>query len=165
MYVIGVVLRPQGLKGEIKIESISTYPERFKKLKKIFIKKDDFQAYSIENVRIADKFVYLKLNDIDNRDQAENFRGCEVFIEESELLKLSEHEYFYHDLIGCRVFTEEKKYIGKLVQISQYGSNDVYTVKDEAGKEVLIPAIREVIKHVDIIKKEIHIQVLEGLID
>lgn len=165
MYVVGIVLKPQGIKGELRIKSVSPNPERFKTLKKIFIKKETIQTYSIQSVRISERFVFLKLAEINSRDEAEYFRGCEILIEESDLLELNDHEYFFHDLIGCGVYSEDGLYLGELILISQGGSNDIYTIKNESGKEILIPAISEVIKQVDLDKKEIKIHLLEGLID
>lgn len=165
MYVIGIVLKPQGLKGEIKVKSISPYPERFKLLNKIFVKKEKIQAYSIQSVRVSDKFVFLKFNEINNREQAEDLRDCEILIEKSDLLELKDQEYYIHDLIGCQVCTNDGQDIGELVQVSQFSSNDVYVVKNNQGKEILIPAISEVIRQIDLEKKIITIQLLEGLLD
>jgi len=165
MYVVGQVLKPQGVKGEIKIKSISSDPKRFKKLKKIYIQKEKFTSYSIESVRISNKFVFLKLLGINNREDTEILRGCDILIDESDLIDLSPGEYFIHDLIGCQVVSEDGLELGELIDVSQFSSNDVYVVKDEAGKEILIPATKEVIKQVDLDQKKILIHLLEGLLD
>ena len=165
MYVVGQVLKPQGIKGEIKVKSVSPDPKRFKTLKKIYIQKENLETYSIESVRISNKFVFLKLSEINNREDTEKLRGCDILIEESDLINLLPGEYFIHDLIGCQVVTEEGLKVGELIDVSQYSSNDVYVVKNEAGEEVLIPAIKEVIRQVDIVQKKIIVNLLEGLID
>ena len=165
MYVVGQVLKPQGVKGEIKVKSISSDPERFKKLKKIYIQKEKLNTYSIESVRISNKFVFLKLLEINNREDTEILRGCDILIDESDLIDLLPGEYYIHDLIGCRVVTEDGLELGELIDVSQFSSNDVYVVKNGAGKEVLIPATKEVIKQVDIEQKKIVVHLLEGLID
>lgn len=165
MYVVGQVLKPQGIKGEIKVNSISPNPERFKSLKKIYIQKENLDTYSIESVRISNKFVFLKLLGINNREDTETLRGCDILIDESDLIKLSPGEYFVHEVIGCQVVSEDGLKLGEVIDISQYSSNDVYVVKNEAGKEVLIPATIEVIKQVDIEQKRIVVHLLEGLLD
>ena len=165
MYVVGKVLKPQGIKGEIKVESISPNPQRFKTLEKVFIEKETLKTYSIESVRISDKFVFLKLIGIDNRQESESLRGSDVLIDKSELIDLAEDEYFVHDLIGCKVVTDEGLMLGNLIDVSQYGGNDIYVVKNDAGKEILIPATKEVIKQVDIQNNEIEVHLLEGLLD
>jgi len=165
MYVVGQVLKPQGIKGELKVISISPNPDRFKTLKKIFIKKENLTSYSIESVRISDKFVFLKLFGINNRDDSENLRGCDILIDKSDLIDLLPDEYFIHDLIGCQVVTEEGLNLGDICEVSQYSGNDVYVVKNDVGKELLLPATKEVIKQVDIKNKKIFIHLLKGLLD
>lgn len=165
MYVVGKVLKPQGIKGEIKIKSVSPNPQRFKTLKKVFIKKETLKTYSIESVRVSDKFVFLKLLGINNREESEILRGCDILIDKSELIDLVANEYFVHDLIGCRVVTEDGLILGELIDVAQYSSNDVYVVKNDVGKEILIPAAKEVIKQVDITNKQIKVHLLEGLLD
>ncbi len=165
MYVIGIILKPQGLKGEIKVRSISPYPERFKLLNKIFIKKESIQTYTVQSVRVSGRFVFLKFDEINNRDQAENLRDCEILVEKSDLLELKDQEYFIHDLIGCRVYSEDGQEIGDLIEVSQFSSNDIYVVKNNQGKEILIPAISEVIRQIDLKTRTITIHLLEGLVD
>ena len=116
-------------------------------------------------VRFSNKFVFLKLLGINNREDTETLRGCDILIDESDLIKLSPGEYFVHEVIGCQVVSEDGLKLGEVIDISQYSSNDVYVVKNEAGKEVLIPATIEVIKQVDIEQKRIVVHLLEGLLD
>lgn len=165
MYVVGQVLKPQGIKGEIKVKSISSTPERFKKLKKIYIQKENLLTYLIESARISNKFVFLKLLGINNREDSELLRGCDILIDKSDLINLFPDEYFVHDLIGCQVITEDGLKLGELIDVSQYSSNDVYVVKNEAGEEILLPATKEVIKQVNTDQKEIIVYLLEGLLD
>jgi 16S rRNA processing protein RimM len=165
MFIVGQVLKPQGIKGEIKVKSISPNPERFKTLKKIYIQKEDLIPYSIEAVRISNKFVFLKIFGINNRDDTENLRGCDILIDDSDLIDLLPGDYFIHDLVGCQVVTEDGLKLGELKDVSQYSSNDVYVVKNEAGKEILLPATKEVIKQVNIDQKKITVHLLEGLLE
>ena len=166
MYLIGYILKPQGLKGEVKIDSVSPYLERYNRLDKVLLKlKDNKQTYSIEKVRISGRFVYIKFSEINSRNEAEVLRKAEILIEEKDLIEPGENEYFIHDLIGCQVISENKDVIGVLTDVVQITSNDVYVVQSSQGNEVLIPATEEVVKQVNIEKKQIIIHVLEGLLD
>jgi 16S rRNA processing protein RimM len=166
MYLIGYVLKPQGIKGEIKVDPVSSDPRRYKQLDKIYIDfEENKQIYIVERTRIADRFVFLKLRGIESRDDAENLRGREILIREEDLIQPAENEFFIHDLIGCQVVTSEGQIIGILRNVMQLGSNDVYAVENNSGEEILIPAIKDVVKRVDVANKRITIHLLEGLVD
>ena len=166
MYLIGYILKPQGLKGEVKVESVTPYLERFNRLDRVFLQlKEKKQTYSIENVRILDRFVYLKFTEINSRDDAELLRTAEVLIEEKDLIQPAQDEYFIHDLIGCQVISENNDVIGVLSDVVQMSSNDVYVLKNGEGIEILIPATKEIVKRVNVGQKQIIIHVLEGLLE
>jgi len=165
MYIVGYVLKPHGIKGEVKINPVSPRLERFKYLNRIHIRKDSVKTYSIEHLRITGGFVYLKFHQINSRTDAEELRGCEVLINDSQLINLEEDEYFVHDLIGCVVKTEDGQTLGILTDIWQNSSNDVYVVRNKMGREILLPAIKDVLKSVEIENKKIIVHILDGLID
>ena len=166
MYLIGYILKPQGLKGELKVESVTPYLERFNRLDRVFLQlKEKKQTHSIENVRISDRFVYLKFTEINSRDDAELLRTAEVLIEEKDLIQPAQDEYFIHDLIGCQVISENNDVIGVLSDVVQMSSNDVYVLKNGEGIEILIPATKEIVKRVNVGQKQIIIHVLEGLLE
>jgi 16S rRNA processing protein RimM len=164
MYLIGYVLKPQGIRGELKVDPVSSNLERFKHLDKVYLRNCKLRAFAIENVRLSDRFVFLKFSDINTRNDAELLRNCEVLIDKEALIKLSPGEFFVHDLVGCKVFTEEKDLLGKIVDVMQISSNDVYVIMNQKGQELLIPAIKDVIKRVDIKNKKIIIHLLEGML-
>jgi 16S rRNA processing protein RimM len=166
MYLIGYIIKPQGIRGEVKIDPVTPDPNRFNRLEKIFLQiQNNKQAFSIEKVRIADRFVYIKFSGINSRDEAELLRNSEVLIEGKDLIQPEKDEYYVHDLIGCQVFSEDKEEIGVLSDVVQMSSNDIYVVRSKDNAEVLIPAIKDVIKSVDIQEKEIIIHILEGLLE
>ena len=164
MYIIGYVVKPHGIRGEVKVQPISPDPDRFYQLKKVFLRMDVIQAYSIQKTRISNRFVFLKLSGVDSRNEAEILRDCEILIEKEDLIDLPSDSYFIHDLIGCEMITEEGKIVGNVVDILQMASNDVYVVNDDSGKEILVPAIKDVIKEIDIKRKKIRIHLFEGII-
>jgi 16S rRNA processing protein RimM len=164
MYLIGYILKPHGIKGEVKVDPISPYPERFNRLDRVYLKNDSIQAYSIQSVRISNRFVFLKLSEINSRSEAELLRNYEVLIDKEQLIELKADEFFIHDLVGCEVISENGDLIGKIVEVMQVSSNDIYVVQDERGREILVPAIKDVIKNIDIKHKKIKIHLMEGMI-
>jgi 16S rRNA processing protein RimM len=166
MYLIGYVLKPQGIRGEIKINPLSDNPERFRQLDTILININQVtQTYTVRQVRMDNRFVYLRLLGVETREEAAALRGGEVLIGEKNLHRPAENEFFIHDLVGCQVFSEEGSLIGRLSEVLQLTSNDIWVIIDEAKKEILIPAIQDVIRQVDVEHKKITINVLEGLLD
>ncbi len=166
MYLIGYVLKPQGIKGEIKINSVSPDIRRYKQLEKIYIVlKNEEQAYFVEKSRISNRFVFFKLRGIESRNDAEELRGGEIFIKEKDLIPPADNEFFIHDLIGCQVVSDRGQEIGVIREVLQISSNDVYVIESKSGEEILIPAIKDVIEHVDIANKRVTIHLLEGLVD
>ncbi len=165
MYLIGTIVKPQGIKGEVKVKPVSPEPDRFYDLEEIFIEFADMQPFPIERVRIGKGFVFLKLANINSRNDAESLRGKDILISKDKLINLADDEYFVHDLIGCQVVSDNGLVIGEVEDIMQNSSNDIYLVRDHHGNEHLVPAINDVIRKVDIEKKQIIIHVLDGLFE
>lgn len=164
MYLIGYILKPHGIWGEVKVNPISPYPERFNRLDRVYLRNDSIQAYSVQSVRISNRFVFLKFSEINSRSEAELLRNYEVLIAKEQLIELEADEFFIHDLVGCDVISENGDSIGKIVEVMQASSNDIYVVQDERGREILVPAIKDVIKKIDIKQKKIKIHLMEGMI-
>ena len=108
--------------------------------------------------------VFLKLKGIDTIEEAENYRNLYLRIKRDKDEKLEKDTYYIVDILGCKVYTDEQKELGEVVDVFSTGSNDVYVVKDELGKQILLPAIKDVIKNVDIENKLITVHLMEGLI-
>ena len=166
MYLVGYVLKPHGIRGDVKIEAVSSYPERFKDLEYVYIHNNNIrQIYHIQRTRISGRFVYIKFESITSRTEAEKLRGAEVLVDQKDLIQPSKDEFFIHDLIGCRVLSDEDETLGIVSDVMQMPANDVLVVKSSDNKELLLPVIKSVIKRVDIAEKKISIHLLEGLID
>ena len=164
MYLIGIILKPQGIKGEIKIKPVSPDPDRFYDLEHVFINSVEVQKYIVEKIRVSGEFVFLKFDGVNSRNEAEELRGKEILVMQDQLIDLEKNEYFVHDLIGCSVIDQNGNLVGEIVDIMQQSSNDIYVIKDSQAREHLIPAISDVIKQVDIAGKKIFIHVMEGLL-
>ena len=165
MYIIGYIIKPHGIKGEVKVKAISPYPDRFKELEQVYLEQKSLNTYSVERVRITNNYIYLKLDKINTRNEAEPLRNCDILVKKEDLISLSPDEYFIHDLIGCDIFTENGKKLGKLIDVMQMNANDVYVIRSQEGKEILLPAIKDVIKDIDIKSRKIKIHLMAGIQD
>jgi len=162
---IGQIVNTNGLKGLLKVKPFTDDITRFEDLETIYIQiKNDLVEYKIEDVKYVKNMVLLKLEGIDDINEAEKFRNFYLKINRKDAVPLEENSYFIVDLIGCKVVTEEGENLGIVDDVFPTGSNDVYVVKNELGKQILLPAIADVIKKVDIQNKQITVNLLEGLI-
>ncbi|MBQ3145220.1 MAG: ribosome maturation factor RimM [Clostridia bacterium] len=164
-FEIGQIVNTSGLKGEIKVKPFTDDIKKFNNLKTIYVSiKKDLKEFKIEHVRFSKNMVFLKLKGIDTIEEAENYKNLYLKIKRDKDEKLEEGVYYVLDLIGCTVYTDDNLKLGKVEDVFSTGSNDVYVVKDELGKQVLLPAIKDVIKSVDIENKTIIVHLMEGLI-
>jgi len=163
--IIGKIVSTQGNKGEVKVVPLTNSIDRFRKLTDIFIKKgNNKKLLNINNLKIKKNTVILKLEGIENIEKAEMIVGSFLEVKRSNAIKLPKDTYFIFDIIGLEVYTNENELLGKVENIISTGSNDVYVVKNKDKQEILIPAIREVIKNIDLEKKRISINMVDGLI-
>ena len=162
---VGQIVNTFGIKGEVKVTPFTDDMNRFDDLKKVYVKtrKDD-KLYKVENVRYHKNMVLLKLEGIENPEQAELLKNAYLEIDREDAIPLKEGQYFIVDLIGLDVYTDEGKLLGKVDDIYNTGANDIYVVKDELGKQVLLPGIKEVIKQVDLDNEKIIVHLIPGLI-
>lgn len=164
-FEIGQIVNTYGIKGFLKILPYTDDIKKFEKLKTIEInKKGTLTKYEIEEVKYSKNTVLLKLKGIDDINEAEKYRNCYIRINREDNEKLPEDTYYIVDLIGLEVVTTDGETLGKLQDIFKTGSNDVYVVKDEFGKQILLPAIESVIKEINLDKKIITVELIEGLI-
>lgn len=162
---IGQIVNTNGLKGFLKVKPLTDDITRFEKLKTIYIQKaKELIGFKIQEIKYNKQSVLLKLEGIDDITEAEKYKNFYIKISKENAVELEKNSYFIVDIIGCQVYTDENEYLGNVVDVFQTGSNDVYTLKNSEGKEILIPAIKEVIKNVDIKNKRIVIHLMDGLI-
>lgn len=166
LITIGKVLKPHGVKGEIKIEPHTDHPDRFRKLKRIFLvsTRGEQKECRVKAVRYLDQDPLLLLEGYDAPETAKVFNGWLVQVPEEEAIPLPEGSYYWFELIGMEVWSESGEKLGTITDIFQTGSNDVYVMK--AGRrEIYLPATKEVIRQVDRKTKRMIIHVLEGLLE
>ena len=164
---IGKIVNAVALRGEVKVYHYSDYKERFEELSHIYIEsKKKFIEYKIEKVRYQKDMVILKLEGIDDRNAAETLKEHDVFITEDDLRELPEDTFYVRDLIGCMVFDEKSNSdIGEITDVLQNSAQDIYVVNRENGEEVLIPAVKEFVKSIDIEQKKVTVSLISGFID
>ena len=162
--VIGEVLKSYGIKGEMKVYPLTDNIARFKKLKKVYLTDGNTESsFEVQSVRLGPKStVYLKLAGIDTPEQAQKFQGFQIRIDRSEVPPLKDR-WYYFELEGMKVY-ENDVLLGTLVQVLQTGSNDVYLVRGE-GKDICIPALKSVVKKVDVPGKRMDVILPPGLLD
>ncbi|WP_454053500.1 ribosome maturation factor RimM [Clostridium sp. Marseille-Q7071] len=150
---IGQITKPHGVRGEVKVFSLADSLEEFTVLKKVYI---DGVEREITSCKLQSDRAILKIEGIDSMDEAEKYRNKYLKIHREDAKELPEDSYYIADLIDCKVFDTEGEELGTIYDVIETGSNDVYWVKGE--KEVLIPALKDIVVKVDIENNEITIK-------
>ena len=149
--IIGEVLKPQGIRGELKIKTFTDFPQDVKAFKTVYI---DDTPYKILSFRVGgDGAAYIGLRGIPDRNAAELFRGKLLEGERDDAPALEEGQYYIVDIIGLDCETEEGEFLGKVTHIANL-SSDIYTI-EKAGKSILFPAVKGVVKKVDLDNKKL----------
>jgi 16S rRNA processing protein RimM len=162
---IGKVVALFGIRGELKVLLLTDIPNRFAGLGAVYA-GPDHRRRLIQSVRpYKGEMIVLKLEGIDDANTAESLRDQNLAIPVSELAQLPPDSYYQHDILGLMVITLDGQKLGSIVDIIVTGSNDVYVIKAPDGSQVLIPAIKDVIKQVDLIRRTMYIDPLPGLLD
>ncbi len=160
--VIGKIVAPWGVKGEVKVAIETDFPERFNRLKRVYLGEKAVSCV-LEKARLHKGHALLKLGGCDDRNAAEKLRGQLVQIPIEEAMPLGEDEYYVYQIVGLDVWTTEGEHLGRVSEVLFTGANDVYVVQGERG-EVLIPAIEDVVLEVDLAGGRLIVELLEGLI-
>ena len=162
---VGQIVNTFGIKGFVKVNPWVNDVTRFEKLKKVYIKiRNEHKELEIEEVKYHKNQVLLKFKGIDTIEQAEFLRNAIIEIDRENAIPLEKGEYFIADLLDSEVFTDEGEKLGILDDIYNTGSKDIYVVKNELGKTILLPGINDVIKEVDVENKKIIVHLLKGLV-
>ncbi len=165
-FQVGVISSTHGIGGEVKVFPTTDDAARFKKLKEVILDtgKERLTLHIVQ-VRFFKQMVILKFREFQNINEVERFRGKSLYVSRKNAVKLQKDEYFIADIIGIRVYTEEGEDLGVLSDVIQTGANDVYTVKKEGERELLIPAIKDCIRKVDVEAGRMTVRLLPGLRD
>ena len=166
LFQIGAVTSTHGLRGELKVYPTTDEPARYHKLKEVIINTGIEQlSLKIEHARLFKQMVIIKFEGFDHINEVEKFKGAKLYVTRENALELGEDEYYFADLAGLRVETEEGQLLGKVTDILQTGANDVYVIGRERQKDLLIPAIKDCVKQIDLENGRMVIHLLPGLLE
>lgn len=160
----GKIVKTKGLNGSVKVVSFLGNGSILQSIKEVFIgrEKQDAQPFTVKKIRVKGPVFFLDLDGIDDIDAAQKLVGSPVLIPSEMLEELHGDEYYWHELMGMSVVTEEGKSLGKIESIFPTGSNDVY-VCSGGEREILIPAIADVVRNIDRRNRLMVIRLIEGL--
>lgn len=165
LILVGKVIRPHGLSGLLRIRSYAESERSFINAGTVFLRSvsGECHEYSVTSVEPQKNIFLMKLEELLSKDEAEELRGAEIFISK-EALTRKDDEFFWYELLGLKVYLDTGEYVGVLSNIISTLGNDIYVVK-EGTKEILVPAVYEVIKNIDLENGTLCISALEGLLD
>lgn len=167
-FKVGKIVNTHGVRGEVRVISSTDFAEeRYAKGTELMIRHNDKDnTVIVTNHRKHKNFDLLQFEGYPSINDVEQFKGGTLYVSEAYLEELDEGEYYYHEIIGCSVVTEENIELGKVKEIIETGANDVWVVqRKDGGKDILIPYIESVVLEIDVDNKQIRIHVLEGLLD
>lgn len=160
---VGKIVNTHGLKGEVKVIPWTDSPEDFEDIPYIYIRrKTNDEKLTVSNVKYQKNNLIVKFKEINSIDEAEKYKNMVIHADRNDLWELEEGVYYIADLIGLEVYDENGK-IGVLADVFNTGANDIYDVKREGKKNLLLPVIDDVVKNIDIENKRITVHVMEGL--
>lgn len=163
---VGKIATSFGIRGEVKVIPYTDFPERFAQTKRLFLcKKDFFREVEIETVNYSGEYIIVKLMGIDSPEEAAEYRNALLQVPREDLWPLPEGSYYHFQIVGLTVFTVDRLFLGQVVDILETGCNDVYVVRDDKGKEYLLPALKDVVKEIDLEKGLMFVQPLPGLFE
>lgn len=164
-FEIGKITGTHGIRGTMRVFPTTEDPSRFERLKEIIVEiRGKRETFHIQKVAFHKQFVLLTVKEITDINVAELYKNGRILIPDAMAIPLGEDEYYNRDLYGLKVVTEEGEELGEITEIFPTGSNDVYVVKkDGKGKELLLPAIKDCIKNVDLENSVMTVKLLEGL--
>jgi 16S rRNA processing protein RimM len=161
--VIGRIVKPHGIYGEVRVEIHTDLPERFTWLEKVYLGKDEPYPIAVENVRFHKGWALLKLDGYDSREDAEELRSIWLQVPYDEGVPLEEGEYYLYEAVGLAVYTDDGDYLGEVTDILETGANNVFTIHGSQG-EILLPDTAEVIREIDFDARRVLVHLLPGLI-
>lgn len=162
---VGVITTTHGVRGEVKVYPTTDEPERFLDLDYVLLDtRKELRRLDIKNVRFFKNLVILKFDGIDNINDIEKYKGCDLWIPREEAQELAEDEYYIADLLGMKVILDDGTEFGTLKNVMETGANDVYIVDSPGHGEVLLPAIKECILDVDVEANTMTVHLMKGLL-
>lgn len=166
MIAVGKIVKTVGVKGECKVALLTDVPGRLEGLTDLRVGATEqaSEPKVVESVRAHRENVIIKLKGTDSGTDAERLKGMFLYVPPEQALRPSSTSYFVHEIVGMQVVTEEGTTVGVVSDVVKLPGSDIWLVKAD-GREIMIPAVREFIRSVDLAQKKITIHVIEGLLD
>lgn len=165
-FKVGEIANTHGLRGEVKVYPTTDDVKRFKKLKTCTLDtgREEIELH-VESCKFFKQFAILKFKEFNNINEVEIYKRCGLYVNREQAVKLEKDEYYIADLIGITVYNEDDTVLGILKDVIETGANDVYLIKMENGKELMVPALKECILEVNVEESRMKVHLLEGLLD
>ena len=156
LYLTGIILKPKGLKGEVKVEVITDFPESFLSRQEYYAGKsvDSVERLKVKKASLAGGFAWLFFDGIDNMEKAEALSGWQLFVEEDQLLPQPDNRAYLHEIIGMKVLDSHRREVGVVTNVIRMPAHEVYEVQVD-GKKILLPAIDEFVEEFNLGEKYI----------
>ena len=162
LITIGIVAAPFGVKGEVKVQILTDFPQRFNDLRAVRLIGENSFILEIESTRFHKNCVLIKFKGIDTIEAADALRSARLVVDEDERVKLPPGSYFLDQIIGLKVYDARRDVLlGRVTEVIQNPANDVYCVTGDDGHEILIPAIKSVVKNIDLESGVMQVEMLE----
>ncbi len=166
--ILGEILRPHGVRGELRVRALTDYPERVAKIKTVYIGRDPMEPeatpYTVQASRMHQDYLLLKLHEIPDRNDAEPLRGFFVMVDFENAVPLEEDEFYLYEVIGLRAYTPDGEWLGTVNNVIETGANDVYVVNGSRYGELLLPVHEETLVSIDFDAGKITLDLPEGLL-
>lgn len=163
---VGKIVNTHGLRGEVKVVPWTDSADVFENLSEVYIKiKNEYKKLTVSGVKYQKNNLIVKFKEYNDINEILPYKNFVLYAERSELGELPEGVYYIVDLIGLDVYTESDEYVGKIADVFNAGSSDIYDVKREGKKNLLLPVIDDVVKKVDIDTGRVTVNIMEGLDD
>ncbi len=160
---VGKIINTHGLRGDVKVTAWTDLPEDFEDIKRVYIKKHgENEMLTVSKIKYQKNNLIVKFKEINDINEAEKYKGQVLFADRDDLWELEDGVYYIADLIGLDVYDENGK-IGVIADVFNTGANDIYDVKREGKKNLLLPVIDDVVKEIDLENKKVTVHIMEGL--
>uniref|UniRef100_A0A7C1FE02 Ribosome maturation factor RimM n=1 Tax=Ammonifex degensii TaxID=42838 RepID=A0A7C1FE02_9THEO len=162
---IGEIVAPHGYRGAVRVLPLTDFPDRFRGMTRIIVcQKGERKSYAVEKVGGDRRFIILKLAGIETIEAAAALRGALLEVPREEVVSLPPGHFYIFDIIGLKVWSEEGDFLGEVSAVLKTGANDVYSVRTPTGQEILIPALKAVVREIDLPGERMVVRLPEGLV-
>ena len=163
---VGKIVNTHGLRGEVKVVPSTDYPEVFEDIDFVYVKKkSEYERLDVKGIKYQKNNLIVRFSQITDINMAEKYKNQVIYAEREILGELPEGVYYIADLIGLDIVTEDGEKIGTVSDVFNTGSNDIYEVKREGKKNLLLPVIDDVVLNIDVDGGKITVRMMDGLED